>query len=197
MFKDKAIAENDCLCLFFLQITDVLSVVKTLQPEDTINFLRYYLELYEGAINKLGGTVVRAESNCILAAWSNDAEKCGQDYIDIAFSLLRQKDQLDIWTSDHKCLSADILISISRGECIFEMEEGNYTQMFGLVVSRVEQMSAQYRGEKGIVLIDESIKDDSIRSAFLPVSKNVYKVEDGEIGQLPGSEYQEKVNDKF
>ena len=172
----KRIAKKGELYLFFIKITNILTISEKMSPENLIHFLRQYVEICEKTINKEEGAIARIEGHCILAAWPAENDKENRDYCHIAFLLISQLTQSLKLAFKNSYPSMAVSISICKGECIYELKGKEYTHIFGTPVSRVEQISKEYMSENNIVLIDESIKQICPQYISEKVSEGIYIV---------------------
>jgi len=169
-------ASHGHLCLVFLKINDVLSLVEGLSPEATISFLAYYLQIYERSIKESGGQIASAEGNCVLAAWPDDSNKKGKDYIEKFSFLLELRSKLQAWLSRYGERHVAIVAAICRGECTFETSKGGYIQIYGSVVSRAYQLAEQCDKTETAIIFDATIRDDSLGYDVQSVSEGTFKM---------------------
>jgi len=170
----KQVADRGHLCLFCVKLTDILSLAENLSPEETVEFLLFFLSTYEKSIRNLGGYLVRSESNCIISEWPDPENKGAIEFITIAQSLLNQKKHLQNWNSAITTKLPHMVISISRGECIFERQKRNRVQIYGLILNHVEQIMSFHDGTEDAIIFDQTLVDSTTAPFSTPLRNNVY-----------------------
>lgn len=153
--KRKAKEEN--LILMLVNIRNYVGIAEYLTSEKLVEFLNSYIDECYTAINRYGGLTVRVNTDRILAVWFEgnreaglECERCCQGAKCIAEKISETDTEPDF----------SIIISVCRGNCIYVVEDGEVTELFGDVISRVEKINRVYsnlKNLKNIILVDNSV----------------------------------------
>ncbi len=176
--KQKILTEKGPLVILFIKQNAMGSLVGNLTLEKIIAILRDSVKVCEDVVKSTGGGIVRVEGHCILMAWSqSDAKINASKYSQIACDVQQRLNKVYKTISGNKLQCPAISISITMGECVFELANHHYRHVFGTPINRVIQMMDQQGPiDENVILVDDSLKEAWSEFDLEDVGSGIYKV---------------------
>ncbi len=151
--KKRKVKEGN-LILMLVNIMNYVGTAENLSSEKLIEFLNCYIDECDKIINRYGGVTVRVSTDRVLAVWSEDNREAGPECDNCCQGALSLAEKISEMNTEP---DFSIIISICRGNCIYIIEDGEITELFGDVVSRVEEINRADYNMKNVILADDSV----------------------------------------
>jgi len=158
--KKKPKAREGILTFLFINIRNYVGLSENVTPEQLIEFLRYYIDTCDQKIINHGGQITRIEADRILAVWHKNnsskivERKCGL----CAIELVQELSGTNFLEVNSCFKNFAVLLSISRGECIYVKDKSEIVEVIGDAAIRVEKMNGEEYHKNNNILIDKSFK---------------------------------------